>query len=250
MAAGAVEVDITSANAKAGAIFDGVDDKIDLGNSSILKPTQFTITAWVMGSGNYSSVYPHVIKAGAVHCGYGLAFNGVAIITLTIGTGAGTTMNVSALNDDFSYFRFVAGTYDGTTGVIYLDGVEKARNNGSMAYDANNIFIGNRDSDNRYWSGSISDLRMFNRVLTETEINMLYNGEDYKKNLIGQWKLNTDYKDNIGSNDGTNIGSRLGTTDSAIAAAVAADRTTPNDVYLIASTGKNQVVTAVIEEAP
>ena len=62
--------------------------------------------------------------------------------------------------------------------------------------------------------------------------------------------LKDNYNDTAGSNNGTNSGSRLGIFEDAVAASVAAARTTTNDNYIAYENAGNQVAVVTIEEAP
>ena len=157
-----------------GMSFDGDGDKIGILSDLSLRPTEFTIMAWVKGTGSYSSSYPHVIKFGAVHRGYGLAFNGGTAMSLTIGDGS-STENIGCGSLDVSYYRFVVGTYNGTHGTLYIDGIYNNSAAKTLNYVApDNVYIGNRKSDDRYWNGTIDQVKIWNRSLTATEISDLY----------------------------------------------------------------------------
>jgi hypothetical protein len=68
---------------------------------------------------------------------------------------------------------------------LYVDGVEIANGSYSGTVSTNNIpwHISRWSNDTRgYWQGSISDIRVYNRDLSQLEINQLYNS--YKPKII------------------------------------------------------------------
>ncbi len=69
----------------------------------------------------------------------------------------------------------VIGTYDGTNIKIYMNGVlaETKSKPGSMGGFASNLILG--FSNPVYCAGSIDDLFIYNRALSQTEVNTLYN---------------------------------------------------------------------------
>jgi hypothetical protein len=71
----------------------------------------------------------------------------------------------------------VVGTFDGTTGRLYVDGVlNSSAPQSSPLTDRNNqVYIGRGISGTNSFSGSIDEVRVYNRALSATEISALYN---------------------------------------------------------------------------
>ncbi len=99
-----------------------------------------------------------------------------------------------------------------------------------------------------YYAGALSNVKVWNRVLTTDEIARDYAGTPIPNGLTNRWKLMDDYKDSVGTADGTNSGTYLGIQEDAIAAVIKADRVTANDKYLIAGFNNGQIISTVIEE--
>jgi len=73
-------------------------------------------------------------------------------------------------------WHHVAGTWDGTTKKLYVDGTMVASVAATLSYDTHVIYLGadnNNGTTVLYWTGSIDDVRVYNRVLTDTEIAAL-----------------------------------------------------------------------------
>jgi len=251
MAAGAVKVNRTAINSKKCAVFDGVDDIITIPYNAILEPQNFTISGWAKpsssGGGTFGRLYSKDESNGAI-----VGMNGEGL-RLTVGWLSGT--NIDTPYGVWTHFTFIK---DGTNIWRYKNGVKVGvadnYTGGTILYGAGAGIIGGRDTDNnRNYDGAVGDLRLWGRVLTDEEITKNYNGARITKDLIGEWKLGKDYKDtSIYGNDGINSGTYLSEVDDAIAAAIKADRTTANDIYLLTGAGKQNMefVSTIIEESP
>ena len=104
---------------------------------------------------------------------------------------------------------FLSATKSGNTLTIYKNGqyVNSDTISGSIAAGTND-YIGFFESSSEYFNGSISDLSIFTRALTPTEILTLYNDYRYKlslstlasdANLIAHYE----FKDNVNDRKGT-----------------------------------------------
>lgn len=81
-----------------------------------------------------------------------------------------------AIASDSTYF--VAGSYDGQTMKIYLDCVlQNSRlQTGTIPQNTSPLTIGRHNLSSAYYylNGKVDDIRIYNRVLSESEINQLY----------------------------------------------------------------------------
>lgn len=78
-------------------------------------------------------------------------------------------------------WHLVCGTFGGTTGILYFDGVPVATNTFTAPIGAATpLEIGHSkidvDSLGRGWNSSIDDVRIFNRALSADEVKQLYGG--------------------------------------------------------------------------
>jgi hypothetical protein len=69
----------------------------------------------------------------------------------------------------------LVGTYDGTNIKAYINGVlvETTNHPGDIAPWVGNLKIGKFDTE--FWSGSVDDLFIYNKVLSQSEVDQLYN---------------------------------------------------------------------------
>lgn len=143
-----------------------------------------SIGGWVklqteIGAGTYSFI--HQLN-GASQAGYGIQYeyNG-GTRRLRMGRFQGGADTAIYINNTLGVvgWHHLAVTYDGTTAIAYLDGVEIGSNttsgNGPGAVTAG-FTIGADNDGNSKSSAIMDDVFVFNRALTADEIDLLYNG--------------------------------------------------------------------------
>jgi len=89
-------------------------------------------------------------------------------------SGDGAVHGQIAVDD--GQWHHVAGTYNGATMRIYVDGVQDsyARRSGAIALNACNVMIGaNAEARDRTWRGAIDEVRLYSRALSGEEIALL-----------------------------------------------------------------------------
>jgi len=141
--------------------FDGVDDNINLGNSSTFQFTnQLTVSTWFktnLTSGNYKTLVSKWFSGGTTPNGgsFSLSYetNGLRV-SLQNQSGQNLVAQSNAMyNDDV--WRMATATWDGTNLRLFINGVQVA-----MATDATfgPLELNNRDviigSDTRFTSGT------------------------------------------------------------------------------------------------
>jgi hypothetical protein len=181
--------------------FDGVDDKVNCGNSSSLQITGYAISieAWVYPTSFSTYVYQNniVVKEdNSNDAGFMLRTGEGGKLNFAIGDGTGgwdeltSTTAVLALNK----WQHVAGTYDGN----YMRLLVNGKTTDSMAYSGSignagvDLTIGNHNSYNRPFFGNIDEVRIWNIYRSQKQIlNNL--GSEYctaQKGLVGYYKFN------------------------------------------------------------
>jgi len=247
MAAGAVQTNITSPNAKAGALFNGTTNRIVVTDNSNLNSPLFTITAWIKRDSD--TIRSHILRKGSPIIFQIDATNHLSLDTTTLTDNA--IISTATISDKL--WHFVSCQYDGSRISLRIDSTTKNEaSTGTRGLDATNLAIGDGavvGGTFHPFAGVISDMRFYNVGLNDNELNKIQSGENITKGLVSRWKFEKDYNDSVDSNNGTNTGTILGIFDTDIAAAVAADRTTANDIYLIAESGNGkQAISVIIEE--
>ena len=165
--------------------FDGIDDFVQVADNTNLQPTRFTIDAWIKTATIPEPIKPAFILARAGPNGFngydlsvyytsGVATLVVRLDQFTFGSASGNT-NVADGN-----WHHVAGTYDGTTVNVYVDGVLQ----GATTYTAgvgyvsgDPLLIGKRQrvANTSNFNGLIDEVEIFNRALSASEILGIFN---------------------------------------------------------------------------
>jgi hypothetical protein len=170
-------------NAESAYNFDGVDDFIEILNSNKLNfgSAPFSIILWAKT--NYKLGVSSLISKGAGFDGYHGAGWGISYantpqsLYLLVGDGS------SHIECNTGYRSFVKWTQIGmikeSNGDVFMvaDGVKTLTGKTLLGDTTNNINItmGKNHLYSGYLQGSIDDVRIYNRTLSESEIKQLYN---------------------------------------------------------------------------
>jgi cysteine-rich repeat protein len=165
--------------------FDGANDYIGVPDSSSLDITdEITVSAWIKASGGFgrevgivskrSGGYWSInfIKLDSDKIHFGLAIAGADV---------GAHSNNAIIADTWYH---VVGTYNGSVLKVYINGIEEGNYTYSGQIHTNDyqLKIGWTDWDLKWWNGSIDEVAIFNRALSETEIQALYDKSNSGKN--------------------------------------------------------------------
>jgi hypothetical protein len=264
MAAGDCDIRITKPRAFNSNVFDGVDDYIEIPHNAAQLGANlsngFTISAWINPRSIGESAGYILDKSSDANAANGFRFyldGGGMAVRFTInngttkGSGAGTlTYGVFAhylltVTSAQLITFYKNGSLSGTANQDLIQAI-------STITTTNAMRIGNRaTATDRTFDGSIRSVKMWNRVLTSTEIAQDYAGETVSSGLIHNFKLGGDYTDygSVGVT-ATNSGSIVQTVEDTIAIAVKAQRVLTTSSGRIIMTGhkSGQVITAGITE--
>jgi hypothetical protein len=202
--------------------FNGASDYVQ---GSAINPQYLTISAWVKwnnffpGNGGYAIVS----NSNTATNGYllyqatGPPYN--RVITFVYTTSIAGIQSTTLLNTGTWYH--LALTYNGSNISFYLNGVldNSTNQTGTIKPSTNPFLIGSTYSTGgAKFNGSISEVKIWNRALSATEVKALYNSSKPKMTassietgLIGYWPLDSASEvmgNNLVSNSGT-----VGTTD-------------------------------------
>ena len=186
--------------------FSGNDAKsyLDLGNDSSLQPTDgLTIDLWIKpqldqevcfsagrGNGNYgiagsvdgadsTSTWSWQLTYGAPElCSLGLQLNAVSGAKwVDIGANLSTTE-----------WTHIVATFNGTATKLYVNSILNETNNfaaTTISVNTNNrilLGVGGWGVSNTYYTGGIDEFKVFNREISQEEINASYNNNLYRLN--------------------------------------------------------------------
>lgn len=191
--------------------FDGTDDYVQTPDSSTLDITdQITIDAWINPSALGSRIVDK-ITAGSGD-GYLLDTNG-GVVRFIGGSQVLSGSTLLSLNT----WTHIAGTYDGATMMVYVNGVPDSSVATNILIPTNNLplRIGADSNGENLFSGLIDEVEIFNRALSADEIAAIYNAGSAGKcnlcvnppsNMVSWWRGEDNTEDSMGDNNGTLIG--------------------------------------------
>ncbi|MFA5763230.1 MAG: LamG domain-containing protein [archaeon] len=205
------------------ADLDGSTDYITMGDIPEIDSTQYlSVSMWVKGDAfsDYDGLFQKYLS-------------GTERFTLQLGSGVNNdnpyvTINGSAVYSNQTNFfvvdqwKHLVVVYDGTQSInsnkirFYEDGV-LVTNVGSIStipvtlndLSGGQTVIGNDiHSTGRFFDGKIEEVAIWNKALSEDEVNNLYEsqaGKFYGLNLVGLWHLNGNANDSSGNGNNGNF---------------------------------------------
>ena len=157
-------------NANGYFTFDGTNDYSTHGNDSSVQFTDnFSADIWVR---------PHTIDQDVTVFSRDDASNRQWWIFLQNNESiwwsfvVGNAQSPTGLYTANNWFH-VCGTYDGSTGIIYVNGTARTTTgglSGNISSGNAALNIGNRDNDDRHFDGDIACARLYNKALSATEV--------------------------------------------------------------------------------
>ncbi len=156
--------------------FDGVDDYVNVpAVNSFSANAPMTISAWFK---------PATINTGgSVKCivcipnqtydaaGIGYLNNN---LSFAIGTETYDTGGVNGGSIVANKWYFITGTFNGTVQKLYLNGAYVNQSLSATLNAFSSLKIGGNGGGTRYFKGSLDDVRVYNRALSQDEITQLY----------------------------------------------------------------------------
>ena len=166
----------TYSSANGGSIvFDGVNDYVGAGNSiSGLNGTAVTVSAWVRTNSIGGEQY---LLDASTNGGSG---NGLSIRIRANGSirfwNYNATYNANSASIlSANTWYYIAGTWDGTTSRVYINGLPDGTNTGDANFLGSIYQIGHSNMLGGFFNGNISSVSIYNRALSAAEIYQNFN---------------------------------------------------------------------------
>jgi len=160
--------------------FDGVDDYVDMGSNASLKPVSaITVSAWI----KFNSLTADI---RAISDWHGLASedrwifyeNSATVIYWYVCNVNGVNTAYVAYTPTLNTWLHLVGTYNGSAIEFHVNGASVGTtalsgnlNAGSSNYT---VRIGKQATTGGYFDGLIDEVRIYNRALSQAEIQWLY----------------------------------------------------------------------------
>jgi hypothetical protein len=161
--------------------FDGVDDYVEVGTVGLpelaISQTQsFSMFFKWVNDSDWENLWTSSLSNNSRN---GVSLRGTTTKVLAWGHYNGSSyVRQKGTNNAIqkNQWYHVAGSFDGTTLRLWLNGVEQSRTDTSPGLSGTNSFVIGADSDNvnKHFDGIIDEPRIWNRALTATEIQNLY----------------------------------------------------------------------------
>ena len=150
--------------------FDGADTSIDTG-SDWIGTQAVTVTAWIKADTMGETAGRIISNAKFI-----LGFISANKLSLTSDSFTGNKVMSGTITYGRWYHIAVTRASNGTA-QFFINGVSDsaAGASGTPIAGITNIIIGNTSTPIRTWNGKISDLRVYNKVLSSNEISYIYN---------------------------------------------------------------------------
>lgn len=155
--------------------FNGNSDYIDVEGSGGVDLAQYTIECWFKPSiiNDWRMIVAKLTDPGSVN-NFELRYYTGGKVQLAASGGAGPTTPTGVIS--IGTWAHLLATFDGTNGRVYIDTILKAGPSGmSVDFVPETIYIGTRDGFYNYAAGIIDEVRIYNRPLTQEEIEQNYN---------------------------------------------------------------------------
>ncbi len=216
--------------------FDGSSDYVKTDEVVVSSPSELTISGWIKkesGGSNYECALHQGAgsSVGASAFWFGVSSTDYLTATIGAGTGVGWAAGQTSTLAVYGQWYYLAAVWDGSVVRVYIDGeYNKQYNLASYNSLTTPTRIGaSSDGANYQFSGGISDVRIYDRALSASEVQELYGSTERKfttgslnKGLILDMPLKSSYTktETAGSevmtdrtpysNDGTNVGATVG----------------------------------------
>jgi len=153
-------------------IFDGSSDYLDAG-SDFLSTSALTVCSWIYQDSWGEGDIGYILSNGKV-----IFKNDSGSSRLAFTSNASSYTYSANSSIDLSTWYFVCATRD-VNGIanLYVDGSLSGtadQSSGTPSAGTTNIIIGNNSSQTSTFDGMLGDIRIYNRVLSSTEISDLY----------------------------------------------------------------------------
>tara|TARA_R110002096_G_scaffold278213_2_gene472231 strand:- start:3532 stop:11919 length:8388 start_codon:yes stop_codon:yes gene_type:complete len=182
--------------------FGGADEEVVIPINSVINTSStLSLEAWINPTENtaFAQIIGNIHDTGITESGYGLTMDGNGGLFFAVKTQSGIIEYLSSGGGiNLNEWQHVAGTYDGNTKRIYINGVEVASSTngtGTINYTpVNNLRIGRYSDDDESYSyaGKIDEVRIWNTARTQEQINE-YMSKPIQSNyqdMIAYWQLN------------------------------------------------------------
>lgn len=151
-------------------VFDGTNDYINCGNSSVLNLTDITISVWYKTTATGNQILVGKSYLTSYYLNVAPAANSFSLWTNGGFLGSGTITTLGNGN-----WHNIVGTMSGVDKKIYYDGALVNSGTGTSNVDSNPLYIGSSPVAANVFNGSIANVLLYSRALSTEEIQQNFN---------------------------------------------------------------------------
>jgi hypothetical protein len=151
-------------------IFDGTNDYVNCGNSSVLDLTDITISVWYKTTATGNQILVGKSYLTSYYLNVAPSANSFSLWTNGTSLGSGTITTLGNGN-----WHNVVGTMSGVNKKVYYDGALANSGTGTSNIDSNPLYIGSSPVNAAIFNGSIANVLLYNRALSIEEVQQNFN---------------------------------------------------------------------------
>ncbi|MBI3734038.1 MAG: lamin tail domain-containing protein [Chloroflexi bacterium] len=159
--------------------FSGGGDYVTVPDATSLNPTTYSVEGWIYATTPVGDWRTILTKGSNYNESYKLQFDSTRMFVLEVVNVGGnrTSLDTGANSILLNTWLHLAGTYDGNTASLYMNGslVSTVNINGTLQSNSSPLVIGGGDPGILSFSGLIDEVSIYNRALTNSEIQGIYN---------------------------------------------------------------------------
>ena len=170
---GTMDGNVEVVNGKVGEALKFSGGHVDCGSDKSLTDIgdQMTLEMWIKPEKAGWAIIAGISRSG--NNSYVVAWSDQSRVDFNIWNGALETWPFHSLAQlDLDKWYHIAGVYDSSEAIIYINGEEdsKKKFEGVLKHNSENFWMGARKSDGLPFSGLLDELRLYNRGLSQEEI--------------------------------------------------------------------------------
>ena len=177
---GTMDGNVEVVDGKVGEALKFTGGHVDCGASKDLTKIgdQLTLEMWIKPEKAGWGIFAGISRSA--NNSYVVAWSDQTRIDFNIWNGVLETWPFHSLaQPDLDQWHHVAGVYDGSKAIIYINGEEDSNKKfeGDLKHNGENFWMGARKSDGLPYNGLLDELRLYNRGLSQVEIEQNFEAE-------------------------------------------------------------------------
>jgi hypothetical protein len=157
--------------------FDGSGDYVEVPDDGTFDMNDLTIAFWMKSYDSGRYVTPIInYGTGDYDQWYGFEAPTGSVIRFLVDDGSAITASQSTTNVFDGQWYFITGTRSSTELTIYINGQpeDSVPETAALIQPTMPLWIGGQYSQNRFFNGVIDDVRIYDKALTDNEVELLY----------------------------------------------------------------------------